>query len=272
MHVITVIIMHIGFFITFIEFLRDFSKSSRSGELAQGINYYLSLSELGAYCIWDYKQFVKDKLGSKTKLKGRLPDYVLEYRDGTYGILEVKGTNKKNPTDALLKAKKQYENGKIILNSNGINVRDTYASAVSFATTSKKMDRYTTIYLVDPVDDEQIDDKMNFKAGIMRECSKHLCLAGNVELANKFKKGNYSTSNNEEDEKILDNIKKTGSFKIINGDNKVIEYEMGFTNQLINYLGSDDNNPIMFEEYVKDGCEFFIDGTYIKKIEHEKTN
>lgn len=89
--------------------LRDFSKTSRIGELAQGINYLVSISELGAISVYDYKEFIKEKCGSKVKTPGRLPDYVLYYRDGEYGVLESKGLVGADPTQSLFNAKVQYE-------------------------------------------------------------------------------------------------------------------------------------------------------------------
>lgn len=246
--------------------LRDFSKTSRIGELAQGINYYICLKELGAFAVRDYKEFAREKLGKRAKLPGRLPDFVLCYKDKTYGVLESKGTSEADPTQALFDAKNQFENGKTILTSHLLPIKDAYASAISFATSSPRMKRNTKVFLVDPEDDIYRDEKMNYRAEVMKECSKHLCLAGNIELANNFRQGYFGTTANLSNTfgNQKNDLYPTGSFRIIDNHGDDIQFEMGFDYSLVKYLSEDVNELIEFKNYTEGNTDFFIDGTYMR--------
>ena len=84
--------------------LRDFSRTARCGEVAQGNKLYYSKrlmrSSSGAWVdtIYDYDDYIENKCAIPSKYSGRKPDYVLVYQDGTVGVLESKGSlgNEKN--------------------------------------------------------------------------------------------------------------------------------------------------------------------------------
>ena len=248
--------------------LRDFSLSARVGELAQGINYYFCIKVLRAYSVWDFKTFVKCNSTGKVDLKGRLPDYVIRYKDGSISVLESKGICVKNPTKSLLGARGQYENGKNILASMHCSVKNAYGSSVSFATNSPRMSRNTCIYLVDPSEKANADVKMNYRAEIFRECAKHLCIAGQVDLANKFlvKSQNLYKNSQEVSNITFDDLKETGTFSIISESGEVKTCKMGFTDTLIAYLRDNRSDAVVFEEHAENSKDYYSDGTYVEII------
>lgn len=245
--------------------LRDFSKSTRIGEIAQGICYTAAFDMLDAYAVYDYVDFVKNKMHVKDRIIGRTPDYVLCYRDGTYGVLESKGTMAANPTPLLKSGKEQFENGVEFLTSRSVKVKNGYASNVSFATTSKRMNRYTHMYLVDPIFDGQGKIVLSEKENIFYECSKLICLSGHNNVANQFKL--YKRYNNN----ALGNLKQLcddtkgiiGSFPILIDNNEIITINLGLSESLIHFLNSDEDKAPIFESYIKGNVEYLPDGTFI---------
>lgn len=167
------------------DILRDFSKSTRHGEIAQGINYYFALKRLGAYAIYDFSDYAKNRIHIAGACRGRTPDYILCYTNGTIGILESKGTMAANPTRYLISAHEQCVSGRAYLEFNKVDVRDAYASAVSFATSSRRMKRNTCIYIADPEGGAQFRD-YDFEKNSRYEYSKWFYLAGNRSATEKL--------------------------------------------------------------------------------------
>ena len=246
------------------DLLRDFSKTARIGEIAQGISYYVSVRELGALSVWDYNEFFKQRKIVLPPKPGRLPDYVLSYGDKTYGVLESKGTMDNDPTPRIKDANKQCVNGKSILVNKSVPVKNSFATAVSFSTNSPSINRNTRIYVVDPEEEVFQKESIDYKAEVIHECSKHLCLAGDLNAANAFAK---VYAENHMGEYSLSDFEKTGSFKVIDDEDKVHTYEMGFSEKLIKYLKLDSNEPFRIEPLIDGDTEFFHDGTYIKRVE-----
>ena len=92
------------------EILRDFSDTSRCGELAQGINYSFCLRKLKAKSIDDFKTYVdRHNLNIPPCLKDRLypsPDYILK-TNNKIAIIESKGDYQDTyPTYLLRNVKK----------------------------------------------------------------------------------------------------------------------------------------------------------------------
>lgn len=246
--------------------LRDFSKTSRVGELAQGINYFISVNELGAISVWDYREFYKAKLLLPGAPKGRLPDYVLAYRNGKYGVLESKGITNADPSDRLLDASGQVENGKNILMTAGVPLSSSYSSVVSFATSSKRMKRNTKAFMVDPLEDLEGRQITDFRSEMLFECSKHLCLAGKIELANKFKDESKKQKRLNISENQIQELSSTGSINLYDENGEARSFQFGFSENLVNYLTEDSSDIIQFEAYTENKTEFFEDGTYIKEF------
>lgn len=169
------------------DILRDFSKSTRHGEIAQGINYFYAKRHLGAYAVYDFNVYKKECQNINRRCTGRIPDYILCYPNGTIGILESKGTTAANPTGSLISAHEQCENGKNFLNSESINVKNTYAAVVSFAMSSNAK-RNTCLYLADPEDESVFRDD-NWERNNLYEYSKWFYLAGNGNVTEKLMAG-----------------------------------------------------------------------------------
>lgn len=248
--------------------LRDFSKSARIGELAQGINYQMCFDKLGVYAVYDYKDFIRNVAHINKKIVGQTPDFVLCYKDGTYGILESKGTMAADPTSFLISGNNQVKDGSVFLGSNGIGIRNGYTSAVSFATSSKKMKRNTKIYLADPENSEFPKINIAAKDNIIRECSKYLCLAGNVELANLFKKGlsEITTIRNKLEPRVSIEDYVVGAFEMFLEKDKVSRIEMGLSKRLLEYIMNDKKERMDFEAWSEPNVEYFADGTFIRMV------
>lgn len=155
--------------------LRDFSKTTRVGELAQGINYFYFKKYKNVATIYDYKFFCEKK---KCKTKGKSPDYVLVYNDGTIGLMESKGITKADPSYSIQSGKEQCINGQSVLKKY---VKNGFVSAVNFATSSKRMTRTTRLYIVDPnTDNTHIESNMD--EHIRYEYSKLFHYIGEKEI------------------------------------------------------------------------------------------
>lgn len=169
------------------DILRDFSKSTRHGEIAQGINYFYAKKHLGAYAVYDFIFYAKERQNIRGHCRGRIPDYILCYSDGTIGVLESKGTTAADPTGYLVSAHEQCENGKVFLHGKSIAVRNTYASVVSFAMSSNNR-RNTCLYIADPEDERMFHDD-NLERNSLYEYSKWFYLAGNGIVTEKLMDG-----------------------------------------------------------------------------------
>ena len=76
--------------------LRDFSQTTRTGELAQGLNYLFTQERLGFPFVVDYHLFCN---GNSTKIEGRTSDFVLlNDQANTTGLMESKGEAAKKDT------------------------------------------------------------------------------------------------------------------------------------------------------------------------------
>lgn len=60
------------------EILRDFSRLTRIGELAQGITYLLAQNHLGLPIVVDFEGFIKNKNPNITSISGRKPDFIAQ--------------------------------------------------------------------------------------------------------------------------------------------------------------------------------------------------
>lgn len=163
--------------------LRDFSKSTRVGEIAQGINYYYARKILKALAIYNFDLFCDINIINRNKI-GRKPDYVLVYDDGSTGVLESKGTMDSDVTEMLESGDDQIENGVKVLKADGIQVKDSYVMAVSF-TFSRFRKRKTTLYISDPKEKRE-NEIFNPVRAIMYEYAKYFYLTSNEELYKYF--------------------------------------------------------------------------------------
>lgn len=249
------------------DILRDFSKGTRRGEIAQGINYLYATKCLGAYVVYDFKYYAYEQMNCSSKCKGKNPDYVYCRRDKKIGILESKGTMKADPSYCLHSGYFQCENGRDCLQMNRINVANTYVSAVSFGTTSKHLNRHTSIYISDPDGDDCFIDE-NVRKNSLYEYSKLFYLAGNKTATEKLMRGETLkkedlglTAHERRPQTIPIGEWESGS---ILGD-KPVKFEIGLNAYLIDYL-MDDNNIEVFPKCrheASESREMFEDGSFI---------
>lgn len=144
----------------FREKYRDFSKSGRTGELAQAINYIFAQEKLGFKFVIDYDEFLT-ACSIPRKTTGRTPDYVLFGKaNSNLAVLESKGSSTKEElTKPQLRGKlqgamdNQCNPGVLHLQSVGKQkVSNSYASVVELAESSES--RVSAIHFADPEYDE----------------------------------------------------------------------------------------------------------------------
>tara|TARA_R100001244_G_scaffold2222_4_gene3622 strand:- start:997 stop:1665 length:669 start_codon:yes stop_codon:yes gene_type:complete len=124
---------------------RDFSKSGRTGELAQAINYIFAQERLGYKYIIDFDTFLSNN-NISTTVTGGTPDYVLFGKArSNISILESKGSSQtKELTMPELRAKLQgamenqcFSGVRHLKQNSSYNVTNSYASVVEFAESSE---------------------------------------------------------------------------------------------------------------------------------------
>lgn len=240
--------------------LRDFSKTSRLGELAQGLNYYFALDNLNACGIQDFDIYWDENVNQK--YSGRKPDYVLIYQDGNIGLLESKGTGKANPSSSILSGNKQCEDGKKNLNTFEECIKNAYVSAVSFGTSSKSSQntRYSTLYCVGSSNNDF--DTVEEKLAILGEYAKWFYLAGDEEnYKNLLKVKNCSIEG------------KPNYYGTVIAEWQIDEgctIQMGITQPLKEFLLKLDEvaylelkQQMRNDARIEDKAEIFSDGTFI---------
>lgn len=242
-----------------INILRDFSKSSRNGEIAQGINYYFSKKYLGAYAIYDFKYYADVRRKIRPKCKGKTPDYVLCYSDNTIGFIESKGTLIKNPSKYMESGNEQCSEGKNHLPG----VANTYVSAVSFATSSPHMTRKTCLYIADPENNEKYLDN-NIEYNNNYEYSKLFYFVGNknatLKLMNgqQLEKDDFDYTKKQDGEIIIATVDND---KLISSHAKKIE--IGIKEPVLEYL-IDKKKFEKFENIYSESYELFNDGIFVR--------
>lgn len=249
------------------DILKDFSKSARIGEIAQGVNYFFAKDYLGAHAIYDFKYYASVKKSITENCKGRTPDYVLCYPDGTISLLESKGTTKANPTDCLFSGREQCKNGKEYLEKHAIAVKNSYVSTVSFGTSSPYMTRHTHVYYTDPeYENGQVNENLN--TDLLYEYSKWFYLAGNRNVTEILMRGQTLSY---EDYRLLSNNRDGQPIIIYSWntefgtDTNPVRVSLGIQPFLLEYLVK--GNPDLLKNNLSertDMTESFADGTFIK--------
>lgn len=248
--------------------LRDFSKSTCYGEIAQGINYFFAKNYLGAYAIYDFKYYFDKNNTTGVKLTGRTPDYVLCYPGGKIGLIESKGTYKPNPTASLVDGHKQCDAGKGSLSKIGVLPSNSYSSVVSFATSSPRMKRNTIIYYADPETDIYKED-LSQTRNRLYEYSKWFYLMGNEEVTKKLQKGEFI----KQSEVDLGRMADGGNIIIGDWDidkelgKKTTRIRVGIKQSLLEYLVTGKEDVLEnYEHIVLDDSEYFKDGTFMQLV------
>ena len=262
---------------------RDFSQTSRCGELAQGINYYFLERVLGALDIFDFKEYFNNyTIGISCPLS--TPDFV--FRTQTeINILESKGDNVRDyPTRVLRKAKKgQCTIGQKALRAEGIICNKSYASVVKF-NSLKCAEREVCIHFGDPEYDQRVQ-KLRV-SNIKHEYSKWFDMLGRREMADQLLDNQPFLSEEAESDKngflplrrfILDIDRykievELGVMKdlweLINNSNasavKYLDMREGYKKGIIEW-----NNNLSFKSGETFYTDIDIDGTYMKAVWRE---
>ena len=180
--------------------LRDFSKSCRDGELAQGISYIFAQDWLGAIAVEDFNTYCYHHKSFAPRCDGRTPDYVLINGNGSITLLETKGTMEINPIRDMINGMKQCENGNDYLIKHNILPKDYYVSAITFEDVNEAKEK-TTISVVDPSteDNRVLEKSPEGKAeSVIREYSKFFYLAGDSRLDEMLSSGDKNPNDNLE--------------------------------------------------------------------------
>lgn len=242
------------------DLLRDFSRSTKTGEFAQGFNYFLALYVLNAKCVYDYHYFCETN-GFPVTRKEKTPDYVLVYKNGDIGLLESKGTLYNNPTSSLIDGYKQCESGEKHFISHHQPLANSFVSTVRFRRKSNKKDAFTTVYYVDPKLDENIKQSISSR-DYMYEYSKAFYLAGDLENTKRLMQGKpllKLDSKKEINEGFI-----IGEWVINSLQNKK-RVLVGIKKEAIEYLNSIQGEPPVFLPVTPDdnNYELFDDGIFI---------
>lgn len=255
---------------------RDFSDTSRCGELAQGINYSFCMRKLKARSIEDFKHYVKRK---KLKIPPCLnktyssPDYIIK-TNNRFAILESKGDYQDTyPTSLLREVKKnQCLFGAVILRFNNIKFNQTFASVIKFRS-KKSANREVCIHYGDP---QYYSSPINIElADIRREYSKWFDIMEKKDMAMALRENRVLEFDEEHYESVSGhNVIPLNKIQYNNGK-YCINIEIGITQYLMRLL-SDIN--ISLEQFMNNELEhgecvitendsFFdidSDGTYLK--------
>merc|ERR1711991_318265 len=110
---------------------RDFSKTGRIGELAQGLTFIFAQSKLKQPIVIDFGLILQSN-GITITRNQKTPDYVLiDHGFGTVKLIESKGTTQTNNSainKGIISAQTQCRNGKNIIEKKlGWSVDSTYA-------------------------------------------------------------------------------------------------------------------------------------------------
>lgn len=145
---------------------RDFSRTSRIGEISQAINYILAQEVIGYKYIFDYDEFLR-AISFHAKLSGGKPDYVmLDALKSKVALLESKGSSQKNkltPSQIKNKLKNAIENqckqGAVHLNASSYPISNSFASVVEISEVNDG--RESAVYFCDPEYSEISEDGFN---------------------------------------------------------------------------------------------------------------
>jgi len=182
----------------FKEVFRDFSRTTRIGEFAQGINYMFAQKVLKAEAVYDFEDYLNSNKRHWKKLKRESqPDYVLCNADNTISLFESKGSFDKTDQTVITDGLKQCKQGRKTLGSIGFprkKIKNMYCSLVVFKPEGSAENSFMC---VDDPSEEAEADNIETKALVVYELSKAVCLAGNIDLANEMKTERFISSKME---------------------------------------------------------------------------
>jgi hypothetical protein len=169
------------------ESLRDFSKKTRIGELAQGITYLLAQQHLNFPIVVDFEGFVKFK-NSNATINGKTPDFILQKTaDFNYSLIESKGhyvSSSGSTKGKLNKALKQCCSGEQIINTEIQNYSLNKSFGVCLKLFNEQDSNNSEIQFVDP---EKNDSNDSFNIDLVRyHYASWFLLMGNLQIYEKL--------------------------------------------------------------------------------------
>ncbi len=173
--------------------LRDFSKSTRVGEIAQGVTYLFSQDILKQPIIVDFDGFIKNKK-PKATYKGQTPDYIIQ-KDPNFevSLIESKGhfvtSTNKSTKEKLKNALKQCTNGETIITSilSSYSVKNTYGTCLKLFNEKVPKDIESLLEYVDP--EEKINNKEFNLELVQYHYASMFLLFGNLKIYKKLLNG-----------------------------------------------------------------------------------
>ena len=265
-----------------ISLLRDFSRTTRIGEVSQGI-VYLYMQNSGFPYINDFHLFCKNN-NVKIPAKASTPDFVCQDKNQTNQIclVESKGTiDQVKPY--LVKAVKQCTSGENIVNGSGYNVIKSLGFCSKWF--DENSTENSTLYFVDPENDI-VQQEMN-SAPMRLHYAAWFYIIGDFENVDRLVKGekiifneNYFSQTLINDEKywilqrfpnsLLKEVRFNLPLYIIDDFLFLVHFggSVGISDKIIQRLTSQDYKAISeidFSNESTEKYEFFIDGTIITK-------
>ena len=190
------------------EILRDFSKKTRIGELAQGITYLLAQEHLNYPIVVDFEGFIKHK-NPNASINGKTPDFILQKAANfNYSLIESKGhyvSTNASTKGKLNDALQQCANGEMIVNTEIANYSLNKSFGVCLKLFNEQDSNKSEIQFVDPSNNAR-NDIFNLEV-IRYHYASWFLLMGNMQIYEKL------LGQKELDEKDLNET----SIKEING-------------------------------------------------------
>lgn len=139
------------------QLIRDFSKTTRIGEIAQGVSFLFSQDVLRIPTPHDFIGYCETHYGEVPE--GSTPDFIGSSKDGTYDLVESKGsqdTKKIIINGRLNDALKQCNKGEDFLNSLKLpNALRKFGILTVFETNGSASPNNSSIYFIDPSNNQQ---------------------------------------------------------------------------------------------------------------------
>lgn len=220
---------------------RDFSKSSRIGELGQAINYIFAQEKLGFRYVIDFETFLNWNKLKEIKGSSSTPDYVLIGSPATQlSVLESKGSSQKSPlTKPKLREKlqkamdKQCTSGVNHLMDQQYSISNSYASVVELAEYSES--RESILHFADPEYDKHKEN--DYTTTIRKFYSLWLIFLG-IDEGYKLHDKQYDFEFPEEEFDIV-SIEKNKYFlqkKTSQTNYLQIPIKFGISKDIVNYI------------------------------------
>ncbi|PYG86766.1 hypothetical protein LY28_02792 [Ruminiclostridium sufflavum DSM 19573] len=267
-----------------IEKYRDFSLSSRIGELAQGINYLFAQEILKYPIVLDFQNYIKTFKPSVSYC-GESPDFIICGKESNkIAILESKGScpskinfKLKSTIKYGLEQCKSAENF-IKKHTFPVSVQNSYASGVWFSSSSKSWE--SAIHFSDPSNDNEIDT-LDYHKMLRIHYSTWFTMLGYIKLANEL----LSDSTIEIVEPYKSEIYEGNTYILFESNSlfypvfkpdgvaksNFLEKNVifGLAERVLKLIQSphsqnslnEDTSPIFFEPISNDDVELFADGT-----------